>query len=251
MAVVTGSERVTRTAAPPAARDRVFYSSMAFAMAAVVFVGFAPTYYLRTAFGAPATISGTTTLSTLAQVHGALFTGWVLLFVVQTALVASHRVRMHRQLGMGGATLAAAMIVVGTWTAIAAAARGSAPPGVDPKAFLIIPLGDMVLFAGFAGAAIWKRRRSETHKRLMVLAYTTILAAAVARWPGVEPLGPLAYFGLAFVFVVIAAVYDVVSRGRVHPAYVWGGALLVASVPFRLMASGTTAWRSVAEFLIG
>lgn len=48
----------------------------------------------------------------LVHLHGALFTGWVLLFIAQTALAASHRVAVHRRLGMVGALLAAAMILV-------------------------------------------------------------------------------------------------------------------------------------------
>jgi hypothetical protein len=223
---------------------------MAIALAATVLFGFGPTYYLRPWFEAPPTVSGATTLSPLAHLHGALFTGWVVLFIVQTALVASHRTRVHRRLGIAGGLLAAAMVVVGTKTAIAAAARGAAPPGADPLAFLIVPLGDLVLFTGFVGSALWRRREREAHKRLMLLAYISIIAAAIARLPGVLPYGPLVFFGLAFVFLVIAIAYDAVSRRRVHPTYIWGGALLVLSVPIRLMASGTEAWRGIAELLV-
>jgi hypothetical protein len=187
----------------------------------------------------------------LAQFHGVLFTGWVVLFVIQTALVASHRVAVHRRLGIAGGVLAAMMVVVGTMTAIKAAARGSAPPGADALGFLIIPLGDMVLFAIFTAAALALRRNKEAHKRLMLLAYIAILVAAVARLPGVIPLGPPVFFGLTFIFLVLAAVYDLWSRRRIHAVYLWGGALLVASVPLRLMLSGTQAWRAVAQFLVG
>jgi len=248
MTVIT-STHAPKTAAA-GAYDRVFYSGMAIAMAAIVFVGFAPTYYLRGVSGSPPpTVSGATTLSPLAHLHGALFTGWVVLFIVQTALVAASRVKVHRRLGVAGAVLAAAMVVVGATTAIASAARGAAPPGADPLAFLAIPLFDMVLFPAFVGAALWHRRNREAHKRLMLLAYVSILTAAVARWPGVLPYGPLVFFGLTFVLIVVGACYDLASRHRVHPVYIWGGALLVASVPVRLMVSGTTAWRRFAEFL--
>ena len=233
------------------AYDRVFYSGMAISMAIVVFVGFAPTFYLRSLFGAPPTITGATSLTPLAQFHGALFTGWVLLFIIQTALVANHRVAVHRRLGIAGGVLAISMLVAGTMTAIKAAARGSAPPGTDALAFLIIPMGDMVLFAIFAGTALALRRNKESHKRLMLLAYISILVAGVARLPGVIRLGPLGFFGLTFIFLVLAVVYDFWSRRRVHAAYIWGGALLVASVPLRLMLSGTQGWRSVAQFLVG
>lgn len=248
---------MTTVAAPPTTRgavrvgayDRVFYGGMAITMALTVFVGFAPTYYLRGPFGAPPTVSGATTLSPLAQLHGAVFTAWVLLFIVQTALVASHRTRIHRRLGIAGGVLGAVMVVIGASTAIASAARGAAPPGPDPLAFLAIPLFDMVVFPVLLGAALWHRRRPETHKRLMLLAYISIITAAIARLPGVLPHGPLAFFGLSFVFLAIAMIYDALSRHRVHPAYIWGGALLVLSVPVRLMVSGTAIWRAFAEFL--
>jgi uncharacterized membrane protein YhaH (DUF805 family) len=236
---------------PAGPYDRAFYSGMAIAMAIVVFVGFGPTFYLRSLFGAPVTISGAATLSPLAQFHGAVFTCWVLLFIIQTALVANHRVAVHRRLGVAGGVLAVVMVTVGTMTAIKAAARGSAPPGADALGFLIIPFGDMVLFTILAGAALALRRNKEAHKRLMLLAYIAILVAGVARWPGVIQFGPPLFFGLTFIFLVLAVVYDFWSRRRIHAAYIWGGALLVASVPLRLMLSGTQAWRAIAQFLVG
>lgn len=229
--------------------DRMFYSGMALAMALTVFIGFAPTYYLRFFFGR-ATVTGATSLSPLAHLHGALFTTWVLLFIVQTCLVATHRVRLHKRLGVATALLAASMIIIGAVTAIKSAARGAAPPGVDPLAFLAIPLGDMVMFTIFVAAALYWRRNKEAHKRLMLLAYISIIAAAVARLPGVLPLGPLGFYGIAFIFLVAGIIYDFFSRRRIHPAYVWGAALLVISVPVRLMVSGTETWRGIAEFLV-
>jgi hypothetical protein len=222
---------------------------MAIAMAIVVFVGFGPTFYLRPFVAHRPTVSGATGLSALAIVHGVLFSAWVVLFIVQTALVASHRVSVHRRLGVAGAGLAAAMVLVGISTAIASAARGGAPPGVDPLTFLAVPLFDMVVFPIFVVAAVLKRRDREAHKRLMLLAYITIIVAAVARWPGVLPYGPFVFFGLGFVFLLLGIVYDLVTRRRVHPVYMWGGALLVASVPVRLVISGTEAWRVFAEFV--
>ncbi len=231
------------------ARDRLFYGGMSVAMALTVLVGFAPSYYMRFLSGGPSTTISGGPFTALVHLHGALFTAWVLLFIVQTALVASRRVTVHRRLGVAGAVLAGLMIVVGTSTAIATAARGGAPPGVDPLVFLVIPLFDMLLFATFITLALVKRRDREAHKRLMLLAYVSIIVAAVARLPGLLMLGPLAFFGLAFVFILIGSTYDLVSRRRVHRVYVWGGALFAISVPVRLAVSGTGAWRAFAELL--
>lgn len=232
------------------AYDRLFYSGMAIAMAIAVFIGFARTYYLSALFGTTTTFTGRP-FSTVVRLHAALFTTWVLLFVVQTALVAGSRVAVHRRFGVAVATLGATMVAAGTATALQLAFRGGAPPGVDPRAFLAIPLGDMLVFALLLTAALWLRGNKEAHKRVMLLAYTSILAAAVARFPGVLPLGPLWFFGLTFLpILALGVTYDVITRRRVHPAYLWGGAFLILSVPLRLAISSTHAWFSFASKLI-
>jgi uncharacterized membrane protein YozB (DUF420 family) len=106
-----------------------------------------------------------------------------------------------------------------------------------------------ILFAVFTGAALRMRGNREAHKRLMLLAYVTIIGAAVARLPGVLPLGPLAFSGFTFVFILIGIIYDRLSRHRVHPVYIRGGGVLVLSVPLRLAVSGTDAWKSFAQIL--
>lgn len=218
-------------------------------MALTVFLGFAPSFYLRGVFHKP-TPSGMTSLALVTVIHGTLFTSWVLLFIVQTTLIARHRVVVHRKVGIAGALLAAAMIVAATAVAIAMARRGGAPPGVDPLAFMAIPLGDIFMFAIFVTSALALRRNKETHKRLMILAYISILAAAVARLPGVLPLGPFGFYGFTMIFLLVAVIYDIISRRRVHAVYVWGGIALMVSVPARLMLSATPLWHSFAQALV-
>ena len=234
--------------ANPASYDRAFYSGLAIAMAVIVFMGFAPTFYLRSFFGAPVGVTGLTTITPLIQAHGLLFTAWVLLFVVQTALVASRNVAIHRRLGIAGIVLAVLMVAVGLPTAVAAAVRGSAPAGLEPLVFLVVPIADLVLFAGFLSMAVWRRREKEAHKRLMLLAYASIMPAPVGRLPGVIALGPLGIFALAFIPVLAGAVYDRWSRGRVSPIYWWGIAILYLSVPGRLALAATPMWRAFAEW---
>lgn len=86
-------------------RERVFYTCMAAAFAVTVFAGFARTYYLRPFFDPKP-------LVTILHLHGLVFTSWVVLLVVQTALVAKRRTDVHRRLGVAGAALAALMVVV-------------------------------------------------------------------------------------------------------------------------------------------
>lgn len=245
-AATLGSSEAVRVAAR---YDRVFYGGMGVLLAAIAVAGFAPTFYLRSFFGAPPTVSGSIELTPLAQIHGAVFTAWMVLFITQTSLIASRRVTVHRRLGVAGAVLAAIMVVVGYLTATAAARRGATPPGADPLSFLAVPLFDLVLFAAFVTVAVLRRRDKETHKRLMLLAYISIIAAGVARLPGVLPYGPFAFFGIGYGLALAGVAYDLWSRGRIHRVYYWGIPLLIISVPARLMLSTTGVWRSFAEFV--
>jgi hypothetical protein len=79
--------------------DRRFYSWSAVAVALIVLVGFARTYYLKGFFG-------TRTLTPFVHFHGLVMSAWVVLFFVQTRLIAAHRVALHRALGLLGCSLA-------------------------------------------------------------------------------------------------------------------------------------------------
>jgi hypothetical protein len=217
---------------------------MAVAMAVTVFAGFSRSYFLKAHFGTPE-------LSLLLHVHGLVFTSWVLLFLSQTTLVAAGRTDVHRRLGVAGAVLATLVLILGTTTAILRVKGGAAPiPGVSPLSFLAVPLFDMVVFALLIGTGLYFRRRLETHKRLMTLATISLLSAPIARLPfGVLKAGPPAFFGLTDLFIVALLVYDLATRKKVHPATIWGGLLIVASQPLRLMISGTPGWLAFAGWL--
>jgi len=217
-------------------------------MLVVVLVGFARSFYLRPFFP-----DWPSPPETIFYVHGAVFTAWCVLLVAQPRLVASGRTDLHRAAGWWGAALAVAMVGLGTVGALVAARRpagfvGIPVPGLQ---FLAVPIVDMLLFSVFVGAAIARRRDVQAHKRLMILASVNLLAAAIARWPVLSGYGPPAYFGLTDLFVVALAVWDLRSRGRLHPVTRWGGLALVLSQPLRLALSGTPAWLAIAGWLVG
>ena len=126
----------------PAARDRTFYTGIAIAMLFTALVGFSRTYFLGLISGHPTTITGRVPNATV-HLHALLFTSWLVLFIVQTSLIATHRVKVHRKLGYFLVALAAAMIVVGGRTVVEAARLGAVPPGANPWSFTAIPFGDL------------------------------------------------------------------------------------------------------------
>ena len=225
-------------------RTRRFYVGMAIAIAITVFAGFSRTYFLKAYYGTPE-------LSRLLHLHGLVFTTWVLFFLAQTTLVAAGKTYIHRRMGVAGAVLAALVLVLGTTTAILRVKGGAAPiPGVSPLSFLAIPLFDMLVFGILVGAALYFRRRLEAHKRLMTLGMIALTSAPIARlhFPMLPP-GPLTFFGLTDLFILALLIYDLATRRGVHPATIWGGLLIVASQPLRLMVSGTPAWLAFAGWL--
>jgi hypothetical protein len=221
--------------------DRRFFGGMALLAGVTVFAGFARSYYLKDFFGTPP-------LTRLVHLHGLLFTAWILLFVTQTSLIAVRRVDLHRRLGVLGAILAATMVPVGYVVAIEAARLGRTP-GPPPLIFLAIPLGAIVTFAVLAAAGLLLRRRSAAHKRLMLLATIALIAPAIARMPFVGARPPVT-MTLTSLFVVACLVYDRVVRGRVHPAFLWGGLFLVLSFPLRLIVGYSDGWAAFAGWLI-
>jgi len=224
-------------------RDRVFYTTLPMAMAVAVFVGFSRSYYLKTAFGTPA-------LSPLYHLHGLLFTCWMLLLMIQPALVAARRTPLHRRVGVGGGVLAIAMMVAAYAAIIDLGHRGVGPPGIDPLSFLIVPASTLVVFPVLIGGAFLWRRTPEIHKRLMLIGSLELVPAGFGRWPLIANLGPLAYFGLADLFVAAMLIHDRSTRGRFHPATIYGGLFLLASQVLRIVISGSEAWLSFARWLI-
>ena len=226
-------------------RERWFYIGMSIALVITVFAGFARTYYLRPYFTAAP-------LMPLLHLHGFVFTSWLVLFVTQITLVAAHRTDIHRRLGIAGGVIAVLMVVLGVTTALIRANQGVTPvPGVSPLSFLVVPLGDMLVFSILVGAGFYYRRRPDVHKRLMLLATVSILAAAIARLPfAIMQAGPPAFFGFTDVFVAACLFYDLITLRRIHRATALAGLLIVASQPLRLMLGGTHAWLSFAAWLV-
>jgi hypothetical protein len=240
--------RHVEAAASHLRRERRFFSGMAIAMALVCFAGFAPSYYLKSQFGTPQ-------LKPLLHLHGLVFTMWMVLMVVQTSLISAAKVRLHRQLGIGGAVLVVLMVASG---AAVIYGRGTTiTPGMPHEsilAFLAIALVALLLFPMLVGAALYFRRNAGAHKRLMLLGTTVFLAAAVHRllmWLVDPAVTPPVFFGATDLFILALAAYDFQSRGRVHAATLWGGLAIVVSQVGSLFLAGSSAWMTFAHWITG
>lgn len=224
--------------------DHIFFTSMAVAVLLTVFLGFAKTYFLAGVFRAPLP-------ARIIHVHGALFSSWILLLIAQTALVSARRVDIHRKLGLSGFVLACAMVTTGLMAGTNALARGFAPPGIDPKTFYVVPIGDMLIFATLIAFAYRKRNDPAAHKRLIMIATTGLMIAAVARWPFAGVLGNVLVATLVtYVFLVALVAYDLWSTRKLHQVTIWASVFLVAVQWLRVPLGQTAAWHSFATWVL-
>jgi hypothetical protein len=229
--------------------DRLFYTSMGFAIAATTFWGFAASFYLSAWLVAPPTAPDWTSL---LYVHGGVFSVWMVLMVVQPMLIASRNVALHRRLGYFGVAVAVAMVLVGNASAVAAMHGGFKGLG-DPLVFYAVPFFAINSFAVAVFLAFRWRNRAETHKRLILLANVGILGAAIARIP-VEAIAagaPFSFMFLPNLITVSGMVFDWRTRGRVHPVWIWGGLAMLASQIAVFAVMGTGWWRAFAQAMAG
>lgn len=227
-----------------AVRRSQFYPWIAIALAVVVIVGFSRTYYLRFLFDLPP-------MTALVHVHAIVATAWLALFVTQTRLVAANRVDLHMKLGMVGVALALILIVVGLWTIVVGAGTPRVRvTGLTNAQHTLVGLTTTAMFAAFLALGLANRRRGAVHKRFMVLAMIAMLSPATARVTiliGSPQSGKWLVPTVAGAFVVACLVYDWMRYRVVHPAYVIGGAVIVASWPWRYIAARQEWYQPIGE----
>jgi hypothetical protein len=224
--------------------ERLFYSGMAILLCVCVYIGFSPTYFQAGMMRAPLP-------SPILHIHGAAFTLWMLLFVVQAALISARRVKWHRSLGTVAFCLPPIMIVLGVLAAIDALHRGVTIGPLDPAVSSAIPLIGIVGFAIVIYSSWRARRRPDAHKRLILIATMSLVGAAFGRFPwariGLPPAAG-ATTGLGILLLMLI-VYELFSIRRIHRSTMWAAPLVFASVAFSVPVGMTPAWHVFAAWL--
>ena len=224
--------------------EHLFFSGMALLIFATVFLGFARTYFLAGVFRAPLP-------NLLIHLHGALFSSWIILLVAQTSLVSTGRTDIHRRLGVFGFLLASFMVILGIVAGTDALRRGSTPPGIDPKTFYIVPVTDMLFFGTLVYFAFRARSNPPAHKRLILIATSALLIAAVSRWPfAFVNRNVLIATLISDSVVLLVAAYDLSSTGKLHRATLWAGICLIVAQQLRFPIAQTNTWHAVAAWAL-
>lgn len=160
--------------------ERQFYLLAGCIFLVFVALGFKEFYlHGRTFTGRPITQQ----IAPLIVIHAIGMSTWIIFLIVQSSLIVRGNRKLHMSLGIGGAFLAAFLVVVGLVGAILSvhyrthdfAFYGGA------RRFLIIPLTDIVGFGVLVAIGFKNRRRPEIHRPMMCLATVFALSAALTR----------------------------------------------------------------------
>lgn len=231
------------------ARGSRFFAVGAILIALLVVLSFPLTYFIPLVTGA-----GHFTL--LRHLHGLAFFGWVALYVVQTRLVRTGKVRLHRELGMAGAWLAGAMLPLGLWQAVTSAGERQASGFDRPFENSLYNLVDILVFSSAFGWGIWAATRHiEWHRRLMFVALLNLFGPAFSRVTFLLPL-PFPWYDMAPNLVADAllfalALHDKQTIGRVHPVTIGVISILIPLHAVEPFVARSEIWNAIAPALFG
>jgi hypothetical protein len=223
---------------------RLFFVVMASFVVVTAFVGFAPTFYLRSSF------SPKDELSILLHVHGLVMSTWITLFLVQTVLLARGSRILHQRLGWLAAGIATAMVVLVSAAVIEQMRR--VPPTPPPPIALALSAFDIVAFVILVGSAILLRKRPEWHKRFMLSATIVLLGAPIFRiiqfTTNIDITKALILqFLVTDLFFVPCFAYDLLARHRIHPAYLYAFALILIEQAVQPLVISWAPWINFAN----
>jgi len=250
----SGLPLATRYRPTPRKAERIFFGGMALLLAGVVVTGFSHSY-----FGAGMVLAPLPNL--LVHIHAAVFTSWMILFLVQTALVSAKRVAWHRNLGIVAYCLPPMMVPLGTITGLDELRRESVvdratglvtvPPlsaNFFAESLLGIGLFGLVVFAS------WRARRiPAAHKRLVLYATIGLASGALIRFPwramGLGAMRDAAAVCALGILLLPVVAYDLFSLRRVHSSSLWAAPLTFAVFASTGPIAAAGWWQSFATFL--
>jgi len=229
---------------------RGFFLGLTILMIGIVLTGF------RAYFGHPFLVR-----PWVVHFHAAIFSGWMLLFLVQVYFIYRKRRDLHIKLGNSGIWYGALLVVVGLMMAAASVPihlHAGDRSRDELASFLLAPIGDMLLFSILFSIGIWYRKRPDIHKRFMLMATVSLLFAPIGRFPYMEWVfqqGWLAFPLFLFIWLVpvlLGIGYDLWTTRRIHRAYLAGVPIMLI-VFSRVFFFDSPGWmrigRAIVDFL--
>ncbi len=226
--------------------DQRFFTRMAIAVSALTIFGFAQ----FAARGIPDYANAPLHI----HLHAAIYLGWLILFTTQNVLAGNGNLALHRRLGKLGGLFIVAMIVIGSYAGLQSIVRDHVPPHYTPAYFLPLVQVALVCFGGLAIAGLAMRRKTQWHRRLLLMATIVVADPGLDRiLPGPILGGPVSQWCIMAIQLALAGlvlIHDRKTFGRVHPATWWGIGVIVAGHVATDALARLPAVQAIAEGLM-
>lgn len=212
-------------------------------LSAIVFAGFWPYFKVLFQFSIP-------DVHWIIHIHAAIYVGWMVLLFTQARYIYSGNIGAHIKLGNFGIKYGYLVLAIGIIVAFAgpvinvSSGRMTLDQG---GSFLLLTIGDMVLFGTLFLCAAHFRYKPEIHKRLMILATVALSFAAAARILPPEEYLVFLPFWLSPVFLAMAL--DRISNHKNERVYLLGIAFLFF-IYLRVFILGTELWLPTGRWIM-
>jgi len=235
---------------------RLLYAAAAVVLLLITLLGFQQFYLHGRAYPAHPLAPP---VKGLLIAHGTAMTAWILLFLVQTLLVAGGNRKLHMTLGPIAFALAPIMVLLGLYLPIQTTRFEPDVTlwGLNRVHFMAIPIFSILTFGVFVTIGLRYRRRLDVHRPMMLMATLAIMAAAADRITGLPDLyaatiwGGL--FGPFFVPLLVGALFFAAKWAVTRSFDRWlaaGLAALVVGSFLTMKVAPTQPWAQFTAFLV-
>jgi len=184
-------------------------------------------------------------ISTIVIVHGICMIVWYTLVVVQTRLIIQKNHSLHMTLGKSSIVLAVGIVISGIMMTLDSYARSSSVDIVSVNLFITIN------FISLYSLALYRRKQSDKHKRLMLFASLSMMLPALARITQAASINDFLSLPMWLILLLVPALYDIKTLKRVHTATILGIVLIIVGIVFTISLLESSAWAQFLASTIG
>lgn len=226
-----------------------FFFWMTVVMAFFIFSGFSLTYWMPMATGSLAP------LPPVVHLHGLFFFSWIVLLVIQSALINVRNMQLHRSLGTFGIGIGTGVLLVGTLITLLSVRASVTNPSPDNNSLTYLSVTAIVSFAVLFVLAIRNVRTPDNHKRLILFATINLLPPGVNRLYMVSleltRLPLLATYLTLDALAIAILIHDWRTRGKLSAASLTGAAFVFVPQLLQPLIVDSAAFASVSALLAG
>lgn len=198
-------------------------------------------------FGANAIINrdGLPPITKTIIMHGVFMTCWYIVVVVQSGLIRSKNVSIHRRVGTFSLALAVGMVISGILVALSTyARRGDA-------AIVMANLVNIISFIILYTLALYYTRNPANHKRLMVFASLAMLLPALGRITQALQVNGFISLLMLILLVFVPLIHDRRTITKVHQMTTIGIVVIITGLAIIIGLGMSASWAGFLKSAIG